>query len=55
VRIQIVCNTNQQLFNKPGAERGFVLLVLAVSADGIRVSWKDNFESHYTEVVELGR
>lgn len=29
--------------------------VLAVSTDGIRVSWKDNFESHYTEVVELGR
>lgn len=27
----------------------------AVSTDGIRVSWKDNFESHYTEVVELGR
>uniref|UniRef100_A0A665THJ3 non-specific serine/threonine protein kinase n=1 Tax=Echeneis naucrates TaxID=173247 RepID=A0A665THJ3_ECHNA len=26
-----------------------------VSTDGIRVSWKDNFESHYTEVVELGR
>nr|XP_043908532.1 triple functional domain protein-like isoform X4 [Solea senegalensis] len=31
------------------------LRVLAVSTDGIRVSWKDNFESHYTEVVELGR
>ncbi|XP_041867313.1 triple functional domain protein isoform X3 [Melanotaenia boesemani] len=31
------------------------LRVLAVSADGVRVSWKDNFESHYTEVVELGR
>lgn len=27
----------------------------AVSTDGIRVSWKDNFEYHYTEVVELGR
>uniref|UniRef100_A0A672ZBR8 non-specific serine/threonine protein kinase n=1 Tax=Sphaeramia orbicularis TaxID=375764 RepID=A0A672ZBR8_9TELE len=27
----------------------------AVSTDGIRVSWKDNFESHYAEVVELGR
>uniref|UniRef100_A0A3P9CP01 non-specific serine/threonine protein kinase n=1 Tax=Maylandia zebra TaxID=106582 RepID=A0A3P9CP01_9CICH len=26
-----------------------------VSTDGVRVSWKDNFESHYTEVVELGR
>uniref|UniRef100_A0A8C7GVU2 non-specific serine/threonine protein kinase n=1 Tax=Oncorhynchus kisutch TaxID=8019 RepID=A0A8C7GVU2_ONCKI len=23
--------------------------------DGVRVSWKDNFESHYTEVAELGR
>uniref|UniRef100_A0A665TUZ8 non-specific serine/threonine protein kinase n=1 Tax=Echeneis naucrates TaxID=173247 RepID=A0A665TUZ8_ECHNA len=32
-----------------------VLFVSAVSTDGIRVSWKDNFESHYTEVVELGR
>ncbi|XP_068189975.1 triple functional domain protein isoform X2 [Antennarius striatus] len=31
------------------------LRVLAVSTDGIRVSWKDNFESHFTEVVELGR
>ncbi|XP_030003267.1 triple functional domain protein isoform X6 [Sphaeramia orbicularis] len=31
------------------------LRVLAVSTDGIRVSWKDNFESHYAEVVELGR
>uniref|UniRef100_A0AAQ5ZLB7 non-specific serine/threonine protein kinase n=1 Tax=Amphiprion ocellaris TaxID=80972 RepID=A0AAQ5ZLB7_AMPOC len=31
------------------------LRVLAVSADGVRVSWKDNFESHYAEVVELGR
>ncbi|XP_026012523.1 triple functional domain protein isoform X17 [Astatotilapia calliptera] len=31
------------------------LRVLAVSTDGVRVSWKDNFESHYTEVVELGR
>lgn len=29
--------------------------VPAVSTDGIRVSWKDNFDSHYTEVVELGR
>ncbi|KAM9384697.1 triple functional domain protein [Pholidichthys leucotaenia] len=31
------------------------LRVLAVSSDGVRVSWKDNFESHYIEVVELGR
>ncbi|KAM8841306.1 triple functional domain protein-like isoform 2-T3 [Spinachia spinachia] len=31
------------------------LRVLAVSTCGVRVSWKDNFESHYTEVVELGR
>nr|XP_015811144.1 triple functional domain protein isoform X4 [Nothobranchius furzeri] len=31
------------------------LRVLAVSTDGRRVSWKDNFESHYTEVAELGR
>ncbi|XP_056154644.1 triple functional domain protein isoform X2 [Lampris incognitus] len=31
------------------------LRVLAVSRDGVRVSWKDSFESHYTEVVELGR
>ncbi|XP_029919326.1 triple functional domain protein isoform X2 [Myripristis murdjan] len=31
------------------------LRVLAVSSDGVRVSWKDNFESHYAEVVELGR
>uniref|UniRef100_A0A673ZG74 non-specific serine/threonine protein kinase n=1 Tax=Salmo trutta TaxID=8032 RepID=A0A673ZG74_SALTR len=23
--------------------------------DGVRVTWKDNFESHYTEVAELGR
>lgn len=29
--------------------------VSGVSTDGIRVSWKDNFDSHYTEVVELGR
>lgn len=32
-----------------------VLFLSALSSDGIRVSWKDNFESHYTEVVELGR
>ncbi|XP_042151367.1 triple functional domain protein isoform X2 [Oncorhynchus tshawytscha] len=32
-----------------------ILRVLAVSNDGVRVSWKDNFESHYTEVAELGR
>ncbi|XP_019713701.1 triple functional domain protein-like isoform X3 [Hippocampus comes] len=31
------------------------LRVLAVSTDGLRVSWKDNFDSHYIEVVELGR
>ncbi|KAM6959163.1 triple functional domain protein [Aplochiton taeniatus] len=31
------------------------LRVLAVSSDGVRVSWKDNFEAHYTEVAELGR
>ncbi|KAM8883086.1 triple functional domain protein-like isoform 4-T4 [Synchiropus picturatus] len=31
------------------------LRVLAVSTDGSRVSWKDNFDSHYSEVVELGR
>ncbi|XP_029587003.1 triple functional domain protein-like [Salmo trutta] len=32
-----------------------ILRVLAVSSDGVRVTWKDNFESHYTEVAELGR
>lgn len=26
-----------------------------MSNNGARVSWKDNFEYHYTEVVELGR
>ncbi|KAM4549574.1 triple functional domain protein-like isoform 1-T1 [Fundulus diaphanus] len=31
------------------------LRVLAVSTDGLRVTWKDNFESQYTEVAELGR
>ncbi|CAL8363780.1 unnamed protein product [Arctogadus glacialis] len=31
------------------------LRVLAVSSDGVRVSWKDSFESFYTEVAELGR
>lgn len=31
------------------------LRVLAVSTDGLRVSWKDNFDSQYTEVAELGR
>ncbi|CAL8297080.1 unnamed protein product [Lota lota] len=31
------------------------LRVLAMSSDGVRVSWKDNFESFYTEVAELGR
>ncbi|KAF7221538.1 transcript variant X3 [Nothobranchius furzeri] len=30
-------------------------VLAAVSTDGRRVSWKDNFESHYTEVAELGR
>ncbi|KAK0138905.1 Triple functional domain protein [Merluccius polli] len=31
------------------------LRVLAVSSDGVRVSWKDNFETFYSEVAELGR
>ncbi|XP_049606503.1 triple functional domain protein isoform X2 [Syngnathus scovelli] len=31
------------------------LRVLAVSTDGLRVSWKDNFDSQYIEVAELGR
>ncbi|KAL0962100.1 hypothetical protein UPYG_G00335640 [Umbra pygmaea] len=31
------------------------LRVLAVSSDGVRVSWKDDFESHYAEVAEIGR
>ncbi|XP_017309827.2 triple functional domain protein isoform X3 [Ictalurus punctatus] len=31
------------------------LRVLGTSSDGIRVMWKDNFESFYTEVAELGR
>ncbi|KAG7275464.1 hypothetical protein CRUP_008321 [Coryphaenoides rupestris] len=31
------------------------LRVLAVSSDGVRVSWKENFESFYSEVTELGR
>uniref|UniRef100_A0A8B9K8J3 non-specific serine/threonine protein kinase n=1 Tax=Astyanax mexicanus TaxID=7994 RepID=A0A8B9K8J3_ASTMX len=31
------------------------LRVLSPSSDGIRVMWKDNFESFYTEVAELGR
>ncbi|XP_054619198.1 triple functional domain protein isoform X2 [Dunckerocampus dactyliophorus] len=31
------------------------LRVLAVSVDGTRVSWKDNFDSHFSEVLELGR
>ncbi|KAL6457019.1 hypothetical protein MHYP_G00339820 [Metynnis hypsauchen] len=31
------------------------LRVLSPSSDGIRVMWKDNFESLYTEVAELGR
>ncbi|CAG5892236.1 unnamed protein product [Menidia menidia] len=31
------------------------LRVLAVSADGVRITWKENFEAHYSEVVELGR
>nr|XP_057902601.1 triple functional domain protein isoform X3 [Doryrhamphus excisus] len=31
------------------------LRVLDVSIDGVRVSWKDNFDSHFSEVLELGR
>lgn len=31
------------------------LRVLGTTSDGIRVMWKDNFESFYTEVAELGR
>ncbi|MCI4392053.1 hypothetical protein PGIGA_G00141560 [Pangasianodon gigas] len=31
------------------------LRVLGTSSDGLRVMWKDNFESFYTEVAELGR
>lgn len=43
------------LSDNAGTSCNWVLFVSAVSTDGIRVSWKDNFESHYTEVVELGR
>lgn len=43
----------------PSTESGRGLTVSAsasaVSTNGVRVSWKDNFEYHYTEVVELGR
>uniref|UniRef100_A0A8C2IST8 non-specific serine/threonine protein kinase n=1 Tax=Cyprinus carpio TaxID=7962 RepID=A0A8C2IST8_CYPCA len=31
------------------------LRVLGTTSDGIRVIWKDNFESFYSEVAELGR
>ncbi|XP_076864949.1 triple functional domain protein isoform X2 [Brachyhypopomus gauderio] len=31
------------------------LRVLGTSSDGVRVMWKDNFESFYSEVAELGR
>ncbi len=31
------------------------LLFTGTTSDGIRVMWKDNFESFYTEVAELGR
>nr|XP_061838372.1 triple functional domain protein-like isoform X2 [Nerophis lumbriciformis] len=31
------------------------LRLLDVSIDGVRVSWKDNFDSHFSEVLELGR
>ncbi|XP_061111620.1 triple functional domain protein isoform X1 [Conger conger] len=31
------------------------LRVLGTSSDGLKVTWKDNFDSFYTEVSELGR
>ncbi|XP_024113671.1 triple functional domain protein isoform X3 [Oryzias melastigma] len=42
--------------NELGSVRSSASLrVLAVTTDGVQVNWKDNFESHYMEVVELGR
>lgn len=33
----------------------FSFFFSAVSTGGLRVSWKDNLDSQYTEVAELGR
>ncbi|XP_023816065.1 triple functional domain protein isoform X5 [Oryzias latipes] len=42
--------------NELGSVRSSASLhVLAVTTDGVQVNWKDNFESHYMEMVELGR
>lgn len=53
VRVQKDHNEYKHVFDNCGVKWTFVFL--AVSTDGRRVSWKDNFESHYTEVAELGR
>lgn len=35
--------------------RGGAALVTGPGSDGIMVTWKDNFDSFYSEVAELGR
>uniref|UniRef100_A0A8C8H393 non-specific serine/threonine protein kinase n=1 Tax=Oncorhynchus tshawytscha TaxID=74940 RepID=A0A8C8H393_ONCTS len=44
-----------RVLGKTTQTRTYILPQATVSNDGVRVSWKDNFESHYTEVAELGR
>uniref|UniRef100_A0A8K9XPC0 non-specific serine/threonine protein kinase n=1 Tax=Oncorhynchus mykiss TaxID=8022 RepID=A0A8K9XPC0_ONCMY len=44
-----------RVLGKTTHTRTYILAQATVSNDGVRVSWKDNFESHYTEVAELGR
>uniref|UniRef100_A0A4W5MH28 non-specific serine/threonine protein kinase n=1 Tax=Hucho hucho TaxID=62062 RepID=A0A4W5MH28_9TELE len=44
-----------RVLGKTTHTRTCILAQATVSSDGVRVSWKDNFESHYTEVAELGR
>ncbi|XP_047462007.1 triple functional domain protein isoform X3 [Mugil cephalus] len=41
--------------NELGSVTSSASLRVLVSTDGVRVSWKDNFDSYYTEVAELGR
>lgn len=35
--------------------RGGAALLAGPGSDGIMVTWKDNFDSFYSEVAELGR
>uniref|UniRef100_A0A8B9RCJ7 non-specific serine/threonine protein kinase n=1 Tax=Astyanax mexicanus TaxID=7994 RepID=A0A8B9RCJ7_ASTMX len=55
LRVLSKCFTPLTYFKTCMQINSLVSWFLGPSSDGIRVMWKDNFESFYTEVAELGR